>query len=132
MNKNFYPILFIPVVLFFAYYFFSPSCISGDCKNGVGTKIMSGSYRYDGSFQNGLAHGKGKLVLGGVESYEGDWDRGNKEGKGIYKYADGTVYEGEWKLNKRNGLGKLTDSEGNLIFEGQWKDDIQVQAKEPK
>ncbi|TGK39826.1 hypothetical protein [Leptospira andrefontaineae] len=132
MNKNLYPILFIPTVLFCAYYFFSPSCVSGDCKNGIGTKILSGSYRYDGSFQNGLAHGKGKLVLGGIESYDGDWNRGNKEGNGIYKYADGTIYEGEWKWNKRNGFGKLTDSEGNLIFEGQWKDDGQVLVNNSK
>ncbi|EQA44601.1 MORN repeat protein [Leptospira broomii serovar Hurstbridge str. 5399] len=103
-----------------AYYYLSPSCLKGNCREGFGIKYLSGQYRYEGNFKNGLAEGKGKLVLESGESYDGEWVRGNKEGTGTYVYINGNRYVGSWKSNKPDGEGILYDLEGVVLYKGRW------------
>ncbi|TGK02769.1 hypothetical protein EHQ53_12640 [Leptospira langatensis] len=126
MNRSYYPMLLLPVIVFGAYYYFSARCLEGNCREGYGIRSLPGSYRYEGNFENGLAHGKGKLLLESGESYDGTWVKGNKEGTGINLYPDGSSYEGTWKANKRDGKGILKASDGSIIFKGKWKADKEV------
>ena len=38
-------------------------------------------------------------------------------------YNDGSYYFGDWIKGKMEGQGELIDADGNLVYEGQWKDD---------
>ena len=52
-------------------------CISGDCKNGYGTMILSANTKY-----------------------VGEWKDDKEHGQGAYTLADGTVYKGLWENGK--------------------------------
>ena len=43
-------------------------------------------------------------------------------GQGTYFYPDGRKFEGQWLNGKRNGHGTLFSSDGQIIYEGEWKD----------
>jgi hypothetical protein len=45
-------------------------------------------------------------------------DRRNGQGK--YWYADGRCYSGEYKDDRPNGQGKQTDSDGSVLYDGEW------------
>ncbi|EPG65630.1 MORN repeat protein [Leptospira wolffii] len=122
MNKTYYPLILLPLLAFGAYYYLSPECSQGDCKNGFGIESLPGRYRFEGEFKNGLAHGKGRLELANGEYYEGEWKNGIKEGRGLQRFSDGRYYEGFWKENKENGKGILKNSDGVVLFEGEWKE----------
>ncbi|PJZ71436.1 hypothetical protein CH373_02760 [Leptospira perolatii] len=110
------------------YKYLSSNCIEGNCESGYGIKARPGSYRYEGDFKSGLAHGKGSLILESGESYEGEWAFGRKEGKGTYRYIDGSSYIGSWSNNMRNGEGTLFDSDGKVSYQGKWKDGNQMNS----
>ena len=55
--------------------------------------------------------------------YEGEKRDTLRHGRGKYIYNDGSYYFGDWVKGKMEGQGQLIDAEGNLIFEGLWKDD---------
>lgn len=38
-------------------------------------------------------------------------------------YPDGSYYVGTFTNEKRNGEGKLYDSDGKLVYSGEWQDD---------
>ena len=56
--------------------------------------------------------------------YEGYWINGHYEGYGKYIFENGDYYEGEFKNNLCNGKGIEYDKEGNILYEGNWIDDI--------
>jgi hypothetical protein len=41
-------------------------------------------------------------------------------------YADGSKYVRDFHNDKRSGYRVLTDREGKVLYQGQWKDDCQV------
>jgi hypothetical protein len=116
-------------------------------KNGKGIcKYADGSI-YDGYWVNGKRHGRGSYTVNGNKfegdwvsdyltqgvftmpdghRYEGEFSDGDKKVKGTCWYPDGQVYSGEWVDWERTGYGKLVDSTGKLIYEGNWKNDQRV------
>ena len=49
---------------------------------------------------------------------------GKKHGKGIYIWRDNSMYIGEFKNNKMDGYGVCYDCHGNIIYEGEWKNNL--------
>ena len=80
-------------------------CISGDCKNGVGTYTWR-----DGS------------------KYVGEWKDGNQHGQGTQTWANGQKYVGEWKDGLQHGQGTSTNSLGKTKT-GVWEMDSYVGTK---
>lgn len=40
------------------------------------------------------------------------------------RYSDGTVYIGDFYFGNRHGNGRLVDLNGELVYEGSWKNDV--------
>lgn len=51
-------------------------------------------------------------------------DRGRPHGQATVTYTDGSSYCGSWIHGKRSGLGSLKATDGTLIYNGCWKDDV--------
>jgi hypothetical protein len=86
-------------------------CISGDCKNGVGTYVYPSGAKYVGHFKNGEIHGVGVCYYTNGSKYQGEWLNRFPDGKGTKTYSDGTVRTGRWKR------GKPVDESGNVLDE---------------
>ncbi|MBX2890872.1 MAG: caspase family protein [Saprospiraceae bacterium] len=86
-------------------------CVSGDCKNGVGTFVYPSGAKYTGHFKDGEIHGIGVCYYTDGSKYQGEWVHRYPEGKGTKTYSDGTVRTGLWKR------GKPVDENGNLLEE---------------
>lgn len=95
--------------------------------NGGGVGIWSTGSVYRGDWKNNLRHGQGTFEWADGEIYEGTFVEGRREGQGKYYWPSGERYEGEWVNNRRNGEGTLFDMDGNVRYEGQWKDDKPVE-----
>lgn len=46
-----------------------------------------------------------------------------KHGKGKYTFRDGSYYEGDWNENKISGVGGLYFVDGNIEYNGEWRND---------
>jgi hypothetical protein len=105
--------------------FLSDSVYKGNWKdnlqNGYGIYESLTGYKYEGNWKDGAEHGLGKNISrDGV--YSGNWKNGNKHGIGEYRYNDHSVYGGYWKDNKQNGYGIMKFPNGDIEYEGEWKD----------
>lgn len=103
-------------------------------KNGKGKEI-DGNIIYEGNFKNDKKDGQGKLSYShgpGSSSlhYSGSWKNNKMNGKGTEYYRlpgkknnkVGPVrYVGDWKDNKMHGKGKMYSLDGELIYNGDWK-----------
>jgi hypothetical protein len=89
----------------------SAQCISGDCKNGVGTYIYPSGAKYTGHFKNGEIHGVGVCYYTDGSKYQGEWVYRYPEGRGTKTYSDGTARTGLWRR------GKPVDDNGKLLEE---------------
>ncbi len=116
-------------------------------RNGKGKEYDQNYYdilRYEGEYLNGIKNGKGKMFYNnGTTSFEGEFKDGKiwngkgynlkneiiyeiKEGKGYVKeyinyYDKLLLIEGEYVNGERNGKGKKFHYNGNLEFEGEYK-----------
>jgi hypothetical protein len=45
---------------------------------------------------------------------------GDKHGRGFYYWTCGDIYVGQWRIGERTGSGKTYDSEGRLVYEGEY------------
>lgn len=110
------PFLSLSVIIFhFSFFIFpfslSAQCISGDCKNGVGTFVYPSGAKYTGHFKDGEIHGIGVCYYTDGSKYQGEWVHRYPEGRGTKTYSDGTVRTGLWKR------GKPVDENGKLLEE---------------
>ncbi|MCB9232805.1 MAG: hypothetical protein H6581_14130 [Bacteroidia bacterium] len=82
------------------------TCLEGDCQNGFGIC---------------------RVMHDGVETilYQGNFRNNQFQGYGEAKYDDGT-YKGNWVNGKREGSGKFYSNQGNLAYDGEWKNDRSV------
>jgi hypothetical protein len=55
------------------------------------------------------------------DTYTGSWKSGKRHGQGTYTGIDGVTYEGAWANDKRHGLGVEKNAAGEVISEGEWK-----------
>ncbi len=74
-------------------------CVSGNCKDGWGTKEYPDGAKYIGNFLDSLPSGDGR-----------------------FQYSNGEVYSGEFEKGKPHGYGTLYGSNKNVIYTGNWKD----------
>lgn len=91
--------------------------------NGGGIGIWTTGSVYRGEWKDNLRHGKGTFEWADGERYEGDYLEGRREGDGTYYWPSGERYEGQWLSDRRTGQGTLFDLDGNVRYEGAWKDD---------
>ncbi len=80
--------------------------------------------KYEGELIDGNRHGKGKYKWSSGEEYDGEWVNHKMHGKGIKLYLNGEKYDGDWQENKRTGFGTLYDQTGNIVYQGNWNQDI--------
>lgn len=84
------------------------TCVSGNCKNGIGTLEFShpdGPATYKGNFKDGKFNGQGTLVVKASFKYAGSFKDGEMNGRGVYTFASGEVYTGEMKKGVIEGSG---------------------------
>lgn len=92
--------------------------------NGGGVGIWSTGSLYRGDWKDNKRHGMGRFEWVDGERYEGDYVNGTREGEGSYFWPSGERYEGEWSADQRNGEGVLYDMDGNIEYQGLWKNDL--------
>ena len=102
-------------------------CISGDCKNGIGTwKWEKSGAVYTGQFLNGTRNGYGQYTFGNGDVYVGEWQNNERHGYGVYYYNTRSLYKmyaGEWRASQRHGIGIMHyDDKNTPIRFGIWKD----------
>ena len=92
-------------------------------QNKIGIKLIN--YKlFKGAYINYEEEGKGKEYYAWDNKlrFEGEYLNGERNGKGK-EYTDGRLYfEGEYLKGKRNGKGKEYFYNGNLMFDGEYKD----------
>ena len=99
--------------------------------DGQGISFENGFTKYTGQFQNGLQHGIGKLYYKNsqIQQYEGQFDKNKKHGSGVYyQYKEQLTvpkYKGYFVNDHFEGQGKLYDDNGQLIYQGNFKEGIQ-------
>jgi antitoxin component YwqK of YwqJK toxin-antitoxin module len=74
-------------------------CVSGNCKDGWGTKEYLNGGKYIGNFVDSLPSGDGR-----------------------FQYPNGEVYSGEFKNGKPHGYGTLYAPNKSVLYTGNWKD----------
>ena len=47
-------------------------------------------------------------------------------GSGEYTFRDGTVFKGNWKAGKKQGKGAIYSRDGEILSQGEWKDDEEI------
>jgi hypothetical protein len=90
---------------------------------GGGIGIWSTGGMYQGDWENNQRYGEGRYEWSNEHVYVGEFKNDVREGEGIYYWPSGERYEGEWIADKRSGLGTLYDKNGNIQYEGKWKND---------
>lgn len=90
-------------------------------RQGHGKLTWHNNEYYEGDFLNDKISGKGKKCYNDGSSYNGSWNNGEYNGKGTKRFADGSKYVGDWLNGIQHGHGIEYDSNGNKIFEGEWK-----------
>lgn len=83
---------------------FDYGCLSGDCENGIGTRI-SGETSYTGPFKNGKADGEGTETEKNGTTYKGQWKKGHRKGEGTQTNPEGITLTGDWDYSNLVGPG---------------------------
>jgi hypothetical protein len=78
---------------------------------------------YKGEWKNNKRHGKGLFEWADGVKYDGDYRDDKRHGEGVYTWPSGEKYTGEWRNDMREGNGVLYDQDGNIRYEGVWKQD---------
>ncbi len=98
-------------------------CISGNCKNGIGTfeGVEQGEHvTYKGSFRDGKYNGSGTMIVKNSFRYTGSFKDGKMDGKGTITFTEGSVYTGEISAGFLEGNGTLLFKDGKKST-GIWK-----------
>jgi len=56
--------------------------------------------------------------------YKGEWYAGKRHGRGLHRMINGDRYEGMWENGMKNGPGKFFFMDKDLVYTGNWKDNI--------
>lgn len=98
-----------------------------DFMDGFGTYYFSNGNVYEGEFVKDFFNGKGKMTYANGDVYEGDFVNDRMEGKGTLVSASGNKYVGDFIGDMMEGTGTLYNKEGEVLFEGKWKENNPVQ-----
>ncbi|XP_036170548.1 histone-lysine N-methyltransferase SETD7 isoform X1 [Myotis myotis] len=92
--------------------------------HGFCTVTYSSTDRFEGNFVHGEKNGRGKFFFFDGSTLEGYYVDDALQGQGVYTYEDGGVLQGTYVDGELNGLAQEYDTDGRLIFKGQYKDNI--------
>eukprot|EP01084_Bolivina_argentea_P031252 57841_1 len=92
-------------------------------RNGYGTYLYKSGSIHQGYYKDDKKSGYGKYVWSNGNIYTGNYENDKRNGYGQFTFASGKSYIGEYKDDKRHGKGKELDKDGNIIWEGQYKND---------
>ena len=99
---------------------------------------VSGAIKYEGEYLNGEKNGKGKEYDEDKLIFEGEYLNGEKNGKGKEYDEDKLIFEGEYLNGKKYGRGIAYNSNGQVIYEGNYvnnnflKKNVDIQHKDGK
>ena len=100
-------------------------------REGKGRWIGYDGRVYQGEWRDDRWEGKGLQIFDKDDTtrvkYSGDFVDSYQSGQGTMTYRDGSQYVGEWKEDERQGFGTLYEESGNIQYQGQWDEDVQVQ-----
>lgn len=68
--------------------------------------------------------GYGTYYYKNGSKFTGGFLDGKIDGYGTFDYSDGRKYTGRYKNGKRNGSGSLYSSDGDLVYSGNYQDDL--------
>ncbi|MDP1844371.1 MAG: hypothetical protein Q8K64_13215 [Sediminibacterium sp.] len=94
------------------------TCVSGDCKNGIGTFNRDPGESYIGQFKDYKHDGDGTEIKK-EGTYKGQFKNGEKNGIGTFTNNLGWTYTGNWK-NDEIVDGTYNDGKGTS-YTGHWK-----------
>lgn len=100
--------------------------LQGGVPHGHGVATFPDGMRYEGSFVNGAFHGYGVYTWPSGARYEGEFQHWEMHGQGTYRFASGKTYVGDLRNSKLEGYGKYYDTSGNLVYDGRWSNNRQV------
>lgn len=83
-------------------------------------------FEYQGALQGGVPHGHGVATFPDGMRYEGEFQHWEMHGQGTYRFASGKTYVGDLRNSKLEGYGKYYDTSGNLVYDGRWSNNRQV------
>ena len=113
-----------------------PNSKNGTIKNGEGyVKIINGYNEliFEGEYKNGEKNGKGKEYFDNRLEFEGEFKNGERVKGKEYCFNGGydgkLKYDGEFVFGRKSGQGKEYDTDGNLIFEGEFQNDEWLNGK---
>ncbi|XP_043917565.1 histone-lysine N-methyltransferase SETD7 [Protopterus annectens] len=92
--------------------------------HGFCTITYSSSDRFEGNFVHGEKNGRGKFFFFDGSTLEGYYVDDALQGQGVYTYEDGGILTGCYVDGELNGPAQEFDSDGRLIFKGQYRDNI--------
>ncbi len=114
-------------------------------KHGSGHMKYADGSSYNGDWVENEIEGSGVFTAGPVDQlrngkliwpansiYTGQWKDSQRSGHGTLTLQNGDIFEGEWVEGKRNGLGVLRGSDGSVLQEGEWCDDMLVVSEVSK
>ena len=87
---------------------------------------------YQGSWQNNKFHGWGSYTHSNGDKYEGNWNNYKKHGQGTFTWYDGSYYVGEFKHDSQHGYGVVYKTDGSIIREGIFENDLFLYTKKKK
>ncbi|KAG8453918.1 hypothetical protein GDO86_000515 [Hymenochirus boettgeri] len=84
----------------------------------------SSTDRFEGNFVHGEKNGRGKFFFFDGSTLEGFYVDDLLQGQGVYSYEDGGSLHGTYVDGELNGPAQEFDTNGKLIFKGQYKDNV--------
>ncbi len=102
------------------------SSISNPLNNDstIDTVYTTGN-RYSGKLLNGKKNGIGKLFYTDGTTFEGEWQEDTIIGLCTITYPNGNKYIGNLIKGKKNGVGITYGRTGSIVYEGEYKDDLE-------
>jgi len=95
-----------------------------DAGHSHSEQAYQGALQYTGAFAHHMFNGQGLAVWPNTDRYQGSWVNDKMEGPGIYNWASHERFDGHWKNNKMDGTGTMYNSEGVIVMQGTWENDV--------
>lgn len=83
------------------------------------SSVLSNTFSYQGSFENGALNGNGEIFINNELLYKGNFVRDVYHGQGTYFYPNGDKYEGSFRNGLRDGPGAMYYKDGTVVT-GTW------------